>query len=139
MLDVWLPLLICIAAGGAWFRILRLRERALARVRETCAQHGLQLLDESVALRHLRLHWRHGRLHALREYHFDTSLGGHDRHTASITLLGDRIVATRLPAREEFAGATPPAAGTFNAIAPPGAEAASGNVVSIDRARRNLH
>lgn len=139
MLDVWLPLLICIAAGATWFRILRLRERALARVRETCAQHGLQLLDDSVALQRLRLRWRRGTLHALREYRFETSLGGHDRHTASITLLGDRIVGASLPARDEFAS-VPPSVNTDSAIHSPASDAAGrGNVVSIDRARRDRH
>ena len=139
MLEVWLPLLGLLAIGATWFHVLRLREHVTVHARQLCERHGLQLLDDSVALHRLRTNWRNGALHVTREYRFETSRGGDDRQGASITLLGDRIVATRLPAREEFAGATPPAAGTFNAIAPPGAEAASGNVVSIDRARRNLH
>lgn len=138
MLDVWLPLLLCIFTAAAWVRVLRLRERAMAHARELCTRHGLQLLDDSVALHRLRLRWRHGSLQALREYRFETSPGGHDRQTATLTLLGDRIVGTSLPSSE------PPAAVAATPTRPslPGGPLAADDdskVVPINRIRRTLH
>jgi hypothetical protein len=74
-----------------------------------------------------------------REYRVDNSFGGDDRRTASVTLLGDRIVATRLPSQEPPAGAPPVATSPFV----PATLARSGespdNVVPLDRRRRTLH
>lgn len=131
MLDVWLPLLGCMLAAATWVRILKLRERAMARARETCAAHGLQLLDDSVALHRLRLRWQHGAPHVLREYRFYTSLGGDDRQTASITLLGERIVGASIPRRPApDSGAAP-----IDSNAPAPTSPHEGKVVPFVRAR----
>lgn len=139
MLEVWLPLLGLMALGAAWYHVLRLRERAILHARQLCDRHGLQLLDDSVGLYRLHARWRHGALQVTREYRFDTSLGGDDRRTASITLLGDRIVATRLPSQQPPAGAAAVATSPFV----PATLARSGelpdNVVPLDRRRRTLH
>jgi hypothetical protein len=139
VLEVWLPLLSLAAIAVWWYHALRLRERAIAHARRLCERHGLQLLDDSVALHRLRMNWRHGRLHVLREYRFDTSPGGHDRRAASITLLGDRIMGASMPQRE--APVTPsPAVRVVYDVSPPRADGgADGNVVPITRARRTLH
>lgn len=139
MLEVWLPLLGFAALGGTWYHVLRLRERAILHARQLCERHGLQLLDDSVGLHRLHARWRHGTLQVTREYRFDTSLGGNDRQTASITLLGERIVATRLPARE------PPTVTPAVVISPfmpatlPRSGEVPNNVVPLDRRRRTLH
>ncbi|HET7593578.1 MAG TPA: DUF3301 domain-containing protein [Rhodanobacteraceae bacterium] len=139
VLEVWLPLLGLMALGAAWYHVLRLRERAILHARQLCDRHGLQLLDDSVGLHRLHARWRHGALQVTREYRFDTSLGGDDRRTASITLLGDRIVATRLPSREPPAGAAPVATSPFvPATLARGGELPD-NVVPLDRRRRTLH
>lgn len=136
VLEVWLPLLLLAAIGGTWYHVLRLRERAVAHARRLCEQHGLQFLDDSVALHRLRPQWRDGALRVLREYRFDTSLGDNDRHTASITLLRDRIVATSLPALPQ---ANPPAASTpYMPPSLPPQASESGSVVPFRR-RRTLH
>jgi len=98
VLEVWLPLLAFMALIGSWYHVLRLRERATAHARRLCEQHGVQLLDDSVALHRLRLNWRRGALHVMREYRFETSRGGDDRQPASVRLLGDRIVGESMPA-----------------------------------------
>jgi hypothetical protein len=67
VLEVWLPLLAFMALIGSWYHVLRLRERATAHARRLCEQHGVQLLDDSVALHPLRLNWRRGALHVMRE------------------------------------------------------------------------
>ncbi|HVX05025.1 MAG TPA: DUF3301 domain-containing protein [Rhodanobacteraceae bacterium] len=137
MLEVWLPLLFVAVIVAWWYQALRSRERAIAHARDLCERHGLQLLDDSVALRRLRMSWRHGGLRVTREYRFDTSLGGNDRRPASIVLLGDHVVSASVPEREAPAASAP--------VSPYGdlpARAASGttpgdNIVPITR--RTLH
>lgn len=139
MLEVWLPLLSITAIAMWWYHALRLREHAIAHARHLCERHGLQLLDDSVALHRLRMNWRHGNLHVTREYRFDTSLGGNDRRAASITLLGDRIVSASVPERETPAAPAP--VSPYGALPPRTApETHTGdNIVPITRARRTLH
>ena len=139
MLEVWLPLLSIAAIAVWWYHALRLRERAIAHARQLCERHGLQLLDDSVALHRLRMSWRHGSLRVTREYRFDTSLGGNDRRAASITLLGDRIVSASVPERE--APAAPPPVSPYGTLPPrtPSKTPPGDNIVPITRARRTLH
>ena len=59
MLEVWLPLLSIAAVAMWWYHVLRLRERAVAHARDLCERHGMQLLDDSVALHRLHVDWRH--------------------------------------------------------------------------------
>ena len=140
MLEVWLPLLSIAVIAAWWYHALRLRERAVAHARELCERHGLQLLDDSVALHRLRVSWRHGGLRATREYRFDTSLGGNDRRAASITLLGDRIVSASMPEREvAFHGPVSAVHVVHDATPPQGGTATGNNIVPITRARRTLH
>lgn len=129
---MWLPLLVCGALVAAWYHALRLRERAVAHARELCQQHGLQLLDDSVGLRRLRLHRARGGWRVVREYHFEISAGGNDRRGASITLVDGRIVRSSLPAPAAY---PPPVGATIDA----GSGAAGTNVVPITRARRTLN
>lgn len=140
MPEAWLLLLICAALAVSWYHALRLREHAIALARGVCQRHALQLLDDSVALHRLRMRWRRGALHILREYRFDVSEGGSDRRTASLTLLAGRVVAASLPVRMApqptaptpvYAPHMPPAAPTL--------EDTGSNVVPITRGRRTLH
>jgi hypothetical protein len=141
VLEVWLPLLVFASLGASWYHVLRLREHATAHARRLCERHGLQLLDDSVALHRLRVNWRRGALHALREYRFDTSRGDDDRQTASITLLGDRIVSASVPGRVDSGhDAATPVPGDLHVTAPQHVDADRDNkVVPITRARRTLH
>lgn len=139
MLEIWLPLLLIAALGVAWYHVLRLRERATAHARRLCERHGLQFLDDSVALHRLRARWRNGSLHVLREYRFDTSRGGNDRQAASITLLRDRIVQTSLPSGPSADAAAPVATSPFVASSLPRPDPESGNVIPLHRRRRTLH
>lgn len=141
MQEIWLPLLVFVLLGGSWYHVLRLRERATAHARRLCERHGLQLLDDSVALHRLRANWRRGALRVVREYRFDTSRGGDDRRTASITLLGDRIASASMPGHDGFEqGAPAPAGRGLRGTSPTPADVAVGdNVISITRARKTLH
>ena len=139
MLEVWLPLLALMVLIGSWHHVLRLRERATVHARRLRERHGVQLLDDSVALHRLRADWRRGTLHVMREYRFETSRGGDDRQPASIRLLGDRIVGESMPSpHHPDAGAhafrdVPDVAAAWRA--PDG----DGNIVPITHARRTLH
>jgi hypothetical protein len=139
VLEVWLPLLAIAAVAAWWYHVLRLRERVIAHARQLCGQHGVQLLDDSVGLHRLRAKWRRGALHVTREYRFETSCGGNDRRAASITLDGDRIVDTSMPA------CAPPDPGAtidplpFAPCNTAADAASSGNVVPFTRTRRTLH
>jgi hypothetical protein len=139
MLEVWLPLLVCMALIAAWYHVLRLRERAIAHARHLCERHGLQLLDDSVGLHRLRAQWQRGGLHVTREYRFETSRGGDDRQAASITLRDNRVVGSQLPAGD--ATGSTPAAGTPTITPLPvtHGDATTGNVIPFERARRTLH
>lgn len=140
MLEVWLPLLSIAVIAAWWYHALRLRERAIAHARQLCERHGLQLLDDSVALHRLRMNWRHGALHVTREYRFDTSLGSNDRRTASIALLGDHIVSASVPERDVPTHELAPAVHVVHDVPPAQAGTDTDNkIVPITRARRTLH
>ena len=139
MQEMWLPLLFCLALGATWYHVLRLRERVTAHARKLCEQHGLPMLDDSVALHRLRLQRHRGRWRVLREYRFDTSLGGNDRRTASLTLLGDHVIRISLPERERFEASVPVPPHAALPPQPASGTNAAGNVVPITRARRTLH
>jgi hypothetical protein len=141
--EALLPLSICVAAGLLWYAAMRARELAILHAGRLCAQHGAQMLDQSVALHALRPIWRGGPPRLERRYRFELSYDGDDRHRASLTLIGDRLVDFSLPAREDPFAPVDPVPASPNP-APPvrmsGPPAVSGNnVVPITRARRTLH
>jgi hypothetical protein len=89
------------AAVGLWLKLSAARERAVREARRLCLQHGLQLLDETVGLRALRLHrGHHGRRGIERCYAFEISLEGDDRRPAHLWMLGTTISALSLPTPE---------------------------------------
>ena len=62
-----------------------------------CRQHGLQLLDESVGLRGLRLLRQHGQLLLERCYTFEVSIDGNDREPGKLWLIGRTLSGVSLP------------------------------------------
>lgn len=141
MNEALLPLSICVAAGLLWYAAMRARELAVLHAGRLCAEHGAQMLDESVALHSLRPLWRGGPPRMARSYRFELSYAGDDRHRASLTLVGDRLVDYSLPAREQPSVAT--AAPPIRPVVPrpPLHEPvpAGSNVVPITQGRRTLH
>lgn len=84
-------------AALAWFDGLRARERALAAGREACSRHGLQLLDDTVALARLRLaRDDEGRLRVQRTYTFEFSDTGDNRREGEVVTLGPELLDLRL-------------------------------------------
>jgi hypothetical protein len=95
-----LLLLVLGAVIGLWLKLSVARERAMREARQQCQQHGLQLLDETVGLRGVRLRRVNG-LHRLeRCYSFEVSIDGHDREPGRLWMLGDSLSSLSLPTIE---------------------------------------
>ena len=72
-----------------WFSSMQARERAITISKLTCENYGAQLLDQTVALKKIRLRRdKRGRIQFHRTYNFDYSYDGYDRQQGSVTMLG---------------------------------------------------
>lgn len=88
--------LIALALGALavwlWIDSVGAREIALRATGLACANEGLQLLDETVAIKSLRpTRDADGRLRLLREYGFEYSDTGNDRSSGRIILIGQDV------------------------------------------------
>ena len=95
-------LLLFILALGvallAWRDAMRARETAIEVCRRACLGHGVQLLDDTVALSRLRVVAGARRGLALRRiYEFEVSADGHTRVGGSVTLSGAQVEAIWVP------------------------------------------
>lgn len=93
-----LALISLLAALAIWQNALKARDLARLLGHELCAKAGVQLLDQSVSLagvgfaRNLE-----GHLRLRRNYRFEVSIDGRDRHRGSLTLLDGRLLSWSLP------------------------------------------
>jgi len=94
--DLFL-LLILLAIVGLWLKLARGREQATQEARMQCRQHGLQLLDESVGLRGVRLLRQQGQVLLERCYTFEVSIDGNDREPGKLWLIGHTLSGISLP------------------------------------------
>ena len=86
-------LLVCAAALWLWLDSLKAREAAVAAAREACTLEGLLLLDDTVAIRAIKLvRNEEGRIQFQRAYDFEYSDTGNNRRDGSVVLLGRRVV-----------------------------------------------
>jgi hypothetical protein len=92
-----IALLAFAAVAGLWFKSTRARERAVDEARRQCLRHDLQLLDETVGLRSLRLRRVDGRRQLEVGYGFEVSAQGDDRQEGRLWMHGDRLVRLSLP------------------------------------------
>jgi hypothetical protein len=83
-----LAILIVLVVVWLWLDMLRAREMALGLARRACDRHGVQLLDQAVALRAMRLRWTVAGLRLRRTYRFEFSEEGVGRREGSLVLLG---------------------------------------------------
>ncbi len=93
-------LLLLLALGavvGLWLKLSTARERAVHEARRQCHQHGLQLLDETVGLRAVRLRRVNGLRMIERCYGFEVSIDGHDRESGRLWMIGDALTSLSLP------------------------------------------
>jgi hypothetical protein len=94
MIESLLPLLLILAGFYVWQGALRARELARTLSRELCAEARVQLLDQTVALQKLRLVRAPG--HGLllrRDYGFEFSVDGMDRHRGLLSVIDGRMLA----------------------------------------------
>lgn len=82
---------------GAWLKLSTARERAVREARGQCQQHGLQLLDETVGLRRIRLRRVDGLHRVERCYDFEVSINGHDREPGRLWMIGSALTSLSLP------------------------------------------
>lgn len=93
------------AAAAWWWRAHGVRERALLLAKQHCANQGVELLDENVARRRLRLARDHrGQWRLSREFGFEFTVSGEERYAGRIVMYGYHLGAIELaPHRFEAA------------------------------------
>jgi hypothetical protein len=101
-------LLVLGATVGLWLKLSVARERAVRVARQQCRLHGLQLLDETVGLRALRLRRVNGLSRVERGYGFEVSIDGHDREPGRLWMIGDALTDLSLPVIEPVVAADRP-------------------------------
>ena len=87
-------LVLVFLAAAVWLRLdsLKVREIGVKAAQRACADEGLQFLDDTVAIRSLRLvRDDDGRLRLRRIYGFEYSDTGDNRRPGTVTLLGQRV------------------------------------------------
>lgn len=93
----WLVVAGLAAVAWFWWDGLQKRELALQAAQRACAQAGVQFLDGSVALRRLALRRDEDqRARLYREFGFEYSANGEDRHVGRVYLLGARLLSASL-------------------------------------------
>lgn len=93
-------LLFCGLFAWFWHDSLKARDAGIGEARAVCAEEGVQLLDDTVAVRSLRFARDDaGRLRLQRVYGFEFSDTGDNRRQGAVTLLGHEVVMVSLRAR----------------------------------------
>lgn len=95
-----LLLLLFGSAIAAWLKLSVARERAVREARRQCEQHGLQLLDETVGLRSIRLRRIDGWRRLERCYTFEVSIDGDDREPGQLWMVDQTMSGLSLPTIE---------------------------------------
>lgn len=114
--DLFL-LLALLGVVALWLKLSRARELATDEARRQCERHGLQLLDETVGLRSLRLRQLDGQRVVERSYSFEVSIDGNDREPGRLWLANGRLTGLSLPTIEtRIPDAGTRAAGSGNVV-----------------------
>ncbi|MBB6187236.1 DUF3301 domain-containing protein [Rhodanobacter sp. MP7CTX1] len=95
-----LLLLLLGVVVALWLKLSAARERAIKEARQQCQQHGLQLLDETVGLRSVRLRRVNGLRLIERGYGFEVSIDGDDREPGRLWMIGNALTGLSLPTIE---------------------------------------
>lgn len=89
--------LLLLSLGGWLWHAHGRRELALALVRQACLREDVLLLDDNVAVRGLRLQKdRQGRRRLVREFTFEFTVTGEQRHPGRLLLQGSRPLLIEL-------------------------------------------
>jgi len=126
--DMLLLLVLC-AIVILWLKLTSAREHAMSEARAQCERYGLQLLDESVGLRAVRIRRVDGLRRIERGYSFEVSTDGDDRAQGRLWMIGSSMTDLSLPTIEVTS--------TESIVAEALAKAkASSNVVQLHPGRR---
>ncbi|MDD5367190.1 MAG: DUF3301 domain-containing protein [Gallionellaceae bacterium] len=88
---------VLVALGWFWWEGLNKRELAIRAARSVCQRAGVQLLDETVALKHLGLERDDNQqVRFRREFFFEYSDTGNNRLPGYVYLRGNRILSANL-------------------------------------------
>jgi hypothetical protein len=87
-MDTALLVLLCVLAIAFWLDSARAREIATERARTECRRRGLLFLDDTVALRRIRVRATSGGLRLRRQFDFDFNDGTEARYRGGVTVLG---------------------------------------------------
>jgi hypothetical protein len=92
---------LLVGIGGLWMTSLKVREAAVQAARVACGSEGLLLLDDTVAIRAIRLaRDGEGRLRLQRTYDFEYSDTGDNRRKGSVVLIGADVLVFNIGARD---------------------------------------
>jgi hypothetical protein len=85
-------IVLCLIAWF-WLESIKVREIGIDAARSSCVREGVQLLDDTVAIRSLRFaRDDNGHLRLRRVYDFEYSGSGYDRQRGSVVMLGRDVV-----------------------------------------------
>ncbi|MCB1764001.1 MAG: DUF3301 domain-containing protein [Gammaproteobacteria bacterium] len=87
-MSTFTGILLLIAALWFWLDSARAREIAIGVCEASCRQHGLQFLDQTVALVRFGIRWTGRGIRIRRLFRFDFSEEGVGRLNGHITLVG---------------------------------------------------
>lgn len=82
---------LCVVAIWFWLDSAQAREGATERARTECRRRGLLFLDDTVALRKVRLRATPQGLRFRRQFDFDFNDGTEARYRGGVTLLGAQV------------------------------------------------
>jgi len=93
----WMVLFAALIAY--WLNAMRAKELARYEAKRLCQQSAVLLLDDTVSLQRLRLKRNSfGQMSFLRTYDFEFTLDGEFRYNGEVSLLGKRVLDSRLDA-----------------------------------------
>ena len=116
-METLLPVVLAVLAVWFWLDSARAREIATERARAECRRRGLLFLDDTVALRRLRVRTTPRGLRFRRQFDFDFNDGTEARYRGGVTLLGAQVADFDL--------------GGWRDDRPPGAKAVAGVEVPV--------
>lgn len=95
MFNLLVLFALCVTFVTAW-KAQHLRVHTINTVRRYCENRELHLLDETVVLKKRHFHWRQGWHSLKREWHFEFTATGEERHQGWAHTVGTQVVDIRL-------------------------------------------
>jgi hypothetical protein len=100
-MSIFIFIAVLLAIAWFWQDSLKSRERAIRAAAQACNEIGAQLLDQTVALKSLKLaRAESGHMKLRRIYEFEFSLAGYERLHGRTYMLGQRLEQVQLDRAE---------------------------------------